>query len=87
MDSIRDIGKNESKWLAHYNELLSYVEEHHQLPDKKKPDNRNLLNWWKYNKKQMKAGKLDDEHMQLLIELSDKRRVHLLFADESGDDE
>lgn len=44
MDSIRDIGKNESKWLAHYNELLSYVEEHHQLPDKKKPDKRNLLN-------------------------------------------
>lgn len=43
MDSIRDIGKNESKWLAHYNELLSYVEEHHQLPDKKKPDKRNLL--------------------------------------------
>ena len=33
MDSIRDIGKNESKWLAHYNELLSYVEEHHQLPE------------------------------------------------------
>ena len=73
MDSIRDIGKNESKWLAHYNELLSYVEEHHQLPDKKKPDNRNLLNWWKYNRKCIKAGKLNADRREKLRKINEMR--------------
>ncbi|WP_298639429.1 helicase associated domain-containing protein [uncultured Prevotella sp.] len=73
MDSIRDIGKNESKWLAHYNELLSYVEEHHQLPDKKKPDNRNLLNWWKYNRKCIKAGKLNADRLEKLRKINEMR--------------
>ena len=73
MDSIRDIGKNESKWLAHYNELLSYVEEHHQLPDKKKPNNRNLLNWWKYNRKCIKAGKLNADRLEKLRKINEMR--------------
>ena len=73
MDSIRDIGKNESKWLAHNNELLSYVEEHHQLPDKKKPDNRNLLNWWKYNRKCIKAGKLNADRLEKLRKINEMR--------------
>lgn len=73
MDSIRDIGKNESKWLAHYNEFLSYVEEHHQLPDKKKPDNRNLLNWWKYNRKCIKAGKLNADRLEKLRKINEMR--------------
>ena len=73
MDSIRDIGKNESKWLAHYNALLSYVEEHHQLPDKKKPDNRNLLNWWKYNRKCIKAGKLNADRLEKLRKINEMR--------------
>ena len=73
MDSIRDIGKNESKWLAHYNELLSYVEEHNQLPDKKTPDNRNLLNWWKYNRKCIRAGKLNAERLEKLRKINEMR--------------
>lgn len=73
MDSIREIGKNELKWLAHYNELLSYVEEHHQLPDKKKPDNRNLLNWWKYNRKCIKAGKLNADRLEKLRKINEMR--------------
>lgn len=73
MDSIRDIGKNELKWLTHYNELLSYVEEHHQLPDKKKPDNRNLLNWWKYNRKCIKAGKLNADRLEKLRKINEMR--------------
>lgn len=84
---MENMTKREANWQESYKELLAYVEEHGQLPNKKKSDKRGLLNWWKYNKKLMKTGKLDDEHKRLLIELSDKRRVHLLFADESGDDE
>ena len=84
---MENMTKREANWQESYKELLAYVEEHGQFPNKKKAAKRGLLNGWKYNKKQMKAGKLDDEHMQLLIELSDKRRVYLRFTDESGDDE
>lgn len=64
---------NDMKWQLHYEELKAYLEEHRQLPDKKKVDNRGLLNWWKYNKKLAKSGKLSDERRQLLCELNQLR--------------
>lgn len=36
--------------MEHYCLLKKYVSEHGHLPDKKKVENRGLLNWWKYNK-------------------------------------
>ena len=66
--------KNELKWQENYEQLKAYILEHHQLPDKKKVENRGLLNWWKYNKKLIKkSGKLDAERIALLEALSDMR--------------
>ena len=69
-------------WLANYNRLKAYVEMHRQFPDKKKVENRGLLNWWKYNMKCLRSGKLDGERRQMLMELSNMRLVHGIFADE-----
>ena len=66
---------NETKWLAKYQQLKEYVEQHQQLPDKKKVENRGLLNWWKYNKKLAKQGKLSEEKLRMLQELSDSRII------------
>lgn len=66
---------NETKWLAKYLQLKEYVEHHHQLPDKKKVENRGLLNWWKYNKKLAKQGKLSEEKLRMLQDLSDSRII------------
>ena len=66
---------NETKWLAKYQLLKDYVEQYHQLPDKKKVENRGLLNWWKYNKKLAKLDKLSEEKLQMLQELSDSRII------------
>ena len=66
---------NETKWLAKYHQLKDYVEQHHQLPDKKKVENRGLLNWWKYNKKLAKLDKLSEEKLRMLQELSDSRII------------
>ena len=66
---------NETKWLAKYLQLKDYVEQHHQLPDKKKVENRGLLNWWKYNKKLAKQGKLSEEKLRMLQDLSDSRII------------
>lgn len=65
--------KNEQKWQENYAQLKRYIEEHRHLPDKKKVEFRALLNWWKYNKKLIKQGKLDKDRMMLLQELSDMR--------------
>lgn len=66
---------NETKWLTKYQQLKVYVEQHHQLPDKKKVENRGLLNWWKYNKKLAKLDKLSEEKLRMLQELSDSRII------------
>ena len=67
--------KNEQKWQENYAQLKRYIEEHRHLPDKKKVEFRGLLNWWKYNKKLVKQGKLDKDRMMLLQELSDMRAL------------
>lgn len=67
--------KNEQKWEMKYEQLKNYIQEHHHLPDKKKVDNRGLLNWWKYNKKMSKLGQLDAERVARLQELSDMRSL------------
>ena len=65
--------KNEQKWQVNYEQLKDYILEHHQLPDKKKVENRGLLNWWKYNKKCIKLGKLSEYRVNMLQILSDMR--------------
>lgn len=67
--------KNELRWKENYEQLKAYILEHHHLPDKKKVENRGLLNWWKYNKKIAKQGRLDEERMALLEELSGMRTL------------
>lgn len=66
----------EETWNKKYQALKAYVEEHTQFPDKKKVENRALLNWWKYNKKRMKQGAMTEDKQALLLELSNMRTVH-----------
>lgn len=70
--------KNEEKWLSHDKALRCYLEANHQLPDKKKVENRGLLNWWKYNKKLFKTGRLTEERLELLRQLNALRYNKLL---------
>lgn len=68
--------KREANWYRNYQELKTYIEQHGQLPDKKKVENRGLLNWWKYNMKMVKQGKMEPEKERLLAELGQMRLVH-----------
>lgn len=56
---------NEERWMEHYCLLKKYVSEHGHLPDKKKVENRGLLNWWKYNKKTCEARPLAARSLSL----------------------
>lgn len=66
----------EETWNKKYQALKAYVEEYKQFPDKKKVENRALLNWWKYNKKRMMQGVMTEDKQALLLELSNMRTVH-----------
>ena len=74
------VSVKERKWMAKYQELKLYILAHGHLPDKKKVENRGLLNWWKYNKKCVKQGKLDADKVALLRTLSDMRDESLPFT-------
>ena len=65
--------KNDIKWHEKYIRLRSYLSVHHQLPDKRKEENRELFNWWKYNSKQLRQGKLTSQKEQLLSKLNSMR--------------
>ena len=66
---------NEQRWMERYELLKASVAAHHQMPDKKKVENRGLLNWWKYNKKRVRQGLLDPDKVNMLMELSRMRDV------------
>ena len=65
--------KNDTRWLENYEQLKLFIQEHGHLPNKKKVENRGLLNWWKYNQKLIRRGALDEERCQMLQRLSDMR--------------
>ncbi len=67
------LSKTEVNWRNNYALLKAYIEEHGHLPNKKRVENRGLLNWWKYNQKLIRAGKLSAEKVLLLKELGDMR--------------
>ena len=64
MASIR-----ENNWTKNYKKLRDFVLLTKQFPAKSDVENLDKLNWWKYQKKRAKLGKLTDEQRQLLLEL------------------
>lgn len=57
--------KTDEKWMANYEVLKAYILERGHLPDKYVVTNRSLLSWAKYQRKKIKAGKLDTEKQAL----------------------
>lgn len=73
---MEKMSRRESVWNTRYVELKAYIEEFGQLPDKRRVDNRALLNWWKYNRRLLKNGKLDEGRTLLITNLGNMRKVH-----------
>lgn len=73
---MEKLSRRESVWNTRYVELKAYIEEFGQLPDKRRVDNRALLNWWKYNRRLLKRGKLDEGRTLLITNLGNMRKVH-----------
>lgn len=64
-------------WNRNFRKLKAYIDEFHHLPDKKKVENRGILNWVKYNRKKIKAGTMEPEKQRLFSSLLASRHPKL----------
>lgn len=65
--------KNEENWLLNYEGLKQWTLEHGHFPNRAKIEGWGLLNWYKYNAKLIKQGKLSVEREQMIHELENMR--------------
>lgn len=64
---------NESRWNQNYEALRQWTLEHGHFPNRAKIEGRGLLNWYKYNAKLIKQGKLSPEREEMIHELEEMR--------------
>ena len=68
------------RWQAQYEQVMTFMEEHHRRPSKHRLEEHQMLNWIKHTKKMIeKEGYPADriEKFKKLLELADKyRRVN-----------
>ena len=70
----------DERWLMRYNEIMAFLAENHRRPSKYNLEERNDWNWIRHQQKQMNAGVLKSERVELfmkLVEMGEKyRRVN-----------
>ena len=54
----------EERWLARYNEVMTFIETNKRNPSKHRIEEHDYLNWLKANRKAMNAGKLKEERVE-----------------------
>lgn len=70
----------EERWIVRYNEVMKFIEDNKRRPSKYNLEERNAWNWLRHTQKQLGAGELKPERLELfkkLLELGEKyRRVN-----------
>ena len=72
----------EEKWLARYEEVVTFIETNHRDPSKHRIEEHDMLNWLKANRKALNAGKMKPERVEKFGKLLGKRpEVGKLYAE------
>ena len=56
-------------WLTKWQAAIDFLETNHRKPSKFIPEERNIRNWWKHNKKLLNAGELKEDRVALFSQL------------------
>ena len=67
----------EERWMARYNEVISFIETNHRNPSRHRIEEHDMLNWLKANRKLMNVGKMKVERMEKfrkLLEMTEQYR-------------
>ncbi len=59
----------ETRWLARYKEVIDFIKKNKRNPSKYNLEHRDMYNWLKANRKQMNAGKMKEERLELFKRL------------------
>jgi hypothetical protein len=54
----------DEKWMAKYNEVMSFIETNKRNPSRHRIEDHDILNWLKANRKRMNAGELKPERAE-----------------------
>jgi hypothetical protein len=54
----------DEKWMAKYNEVMSFIETNKRNPSRHRIEDHDMLNWLKANRKRMNAGELKPERAE-----------------------
>jgi len=61
----------DERWIVRYNEVMEFLEENHRNPSKHRIEEHDMLNWLKANRKQMNAGTLKPERVEMFRKLQE----------------
>lgn len=67
----------DEKWNIQYERMIAFMETNHRRPSKHRLEEHDLLNWFKYTKKQIAKGAYTPERVKkfsLLLEIADNYR-------------
>jgi hypothetical protein len=59
----------DERWLARYNEVVTFIETNKRNPSKHRIEEHDHLNWLKANRKALNAGKMKQERIEKFNEL------------------
>ncbi|MBQ8047921.1 MAG: hypothetical protein IJ196_08360 [Prevotella sp.] len=68
----------EKLWQDNYNAYMNYMKRYRQRPSKYDPKLAKMVNWMKYNKKLLAAGRMSAERavqFRYLLEVAEKYRM------------
>lgn len=61
--------KREEQWKEKYDNLWKFVSENHRGPSRHRIEEKDMLNWLKYNRKLLNRDALPPERKKALIKL------------------
>lgn len=67
----------DEKWYMQYERMMEFMETNHRRPSKHRVEEHDMLNWFKYTKKQMAKGECTPERkekFERLLKVADKYR-------------
>ena len=65
----------EERWMARYNEVVSFIKTNKRNPSRHRIEDHDMLNWMKANRKLMNAGGMKEERVEAfkkLLKLSEQ---------------
>ena len=69
MNIFHDTMKYDDLWMVRYREVMEFMTSQRRNPSKHRIEEHLMLNWMKYNRKMMNAGKLKADREKLFQEL------------------